>query len=268
MRLSADDYPCRYPVLLGLRSSVRPVSVTWWIPQNVRRKTAGSTIRLPSPWVRDYRYSAVDSPDTPGGRVFEVRGGYRLTTVADSGARLPVAPSQPRAALTAVPGDTTLRGVRRTRTSRALCALFLALACTPCIGQAASIKGKVVVDAPVPPQKKIEVTIDQYVCGNEKEADDLQVSPQREIAQRGRVDRESAGRGDRAGAAAQGGDRPEGMRLRPAGRRSFPRAARWISSTATACSTTSTPRPSSTSRSTARSPRAGRSRSPSPSRRS
>jgi len=83
--------------------------------------------------------------------------------------------------LTAVPGDTTLRGVRQTRTSCALCALFLALGCTPCIGQAASIKGKVVVDAPVPPQKKIEVTIDQYVCGNEKEAGDLLVSPQREL---------------------------------------------------------------------------------------
>jgi plastocyanin len=71
--------------------------------------------------------------------------------------------------------------VRRTRTSAALYALFLALACAPCIGQAASIKGKVVVDAPVPPQKKVEVTIDQYVCGNEKEAGDLLVSPQREL---------------------------------------------------------------------------------------
>lgn len=38
-----------------------------------------------------------------------------------------------------------------------------------------------VVDAAVPPQKKIEVTIDQYVCGNEKDAGDLLVSGQREL---------------------------------------------------------------------------------------
>jgi len=71
--------------------------------------------------------------------------------------------------------------MRRTRTSRALRALLLALACAPFIGHAASIKGKVIVDAAVPPQKKVEVTIDQYVCGNEKDAGDLLVSPQREL---------------------------------------------------------------------------------------
>jgi len=56
-----------------------------------------------------------------------------------------------------------------------------ALLCAPGIGAAASIKGKVVVAGPVPAQKKIEVTIDQYVCGNEKDAGDLIVSPQKEL---------------------------------------------------------------------------------------
>jgi len=57
----------------------------------------------------------------------------------------------------------------------------LVLACASQLAIAASIRGKVVVDAPVPPQKKVEVTIDQYVCGNEKEPGDLVVSPQREL---------------------------------------------------------------------------------------
>ena len=106
--------------------------------------------------------------------VLDLRGGVptdgSLTVVADPG----------RTALSAVPRDTTLRGVRRTRTSGALCALFVALACAPHVSHAASLRGRVVVDA-VPPQKKVEVTIDQYVCGNEKDAGDLLVSPQKEL---------------------------------------------------------------------------------------
>jgi plastocyanin len=46
---------------------------------------------------------------------------------------------------------------------------------------AGSIKGAVVVTGPVPAQKKIDVTIDQYVCGTEKDAGDLLVSPRREL---------------------------------------------------------------------------------------
>jgi len=57
----------------------------------------------------------------------------------------------------------------------------LMLACTPLIAVAASIRGKVVVDSPGPAPKKVEVTIDQYVCGNEKDPGDLLVSPQKEL---------------------------------------------------------------------------------------
>jgi plastocyanin len=57
----------------------------------------------------------------------------------------------------------------------------LVLACAPLVAAAASIRGKVVVDSAVPTPKKVEVTIDQYVCGNDKDPGDLIVSPQREL---------------------------------------------------------------------------------------
>jgi len=38
----------------------------------------------------------------------------------------------------------------------------------PCLG--AAIKGKVVFVGPVPPEKKVDITIDQYVCGTAKDA--------------------------------------------------------------------------------------------------
>jgi len=43
----------------------------------------------------------------------------------------------------------------------------------------ASITGTVVVSGPVPDQRKLPVTIDQYVCGSEKDAGDLLVSPRK-----------------------------------------------------------------------------------------
>ena len=46
---------------------------------------------------------------------------------------------------------------------------------------AGGVKGKVVFAGAVPAQVKVPVTIDQYLCGNEKLADDLQVSAGREI---------------------------------------------------------------------------------------
>lgn len=55
-----------------------------------------------------------------------------------------------------------------------------ALLGAPC-AEGASIKGRVVVAGAVPAPKKVEVTIDQYVCGSEKDAGDLLVSPQREL---------------------------------------------------------------------------------------
>ncbi|WP_157731114.1 carboxypeptidase regulatory-like domain-containing protein [Variovorax sp. HW608] len=46
---------------------------------------------------------------------------------------------------------------------------------------AGSIKGKVMFAGALPATAKIPVTIDQYLCGQEKPADDLQVSSAREI---------------------------------------------------------------------------------------
>ncbi len=46
---------------------------------------------------------------------------------------------------------------------------------------AGSIKGAVLVSGPVPAPKKVDVTIDQYVCGTEKDAGDLLLSPRKEL---------------------------------------------------------------------------------------
>lgn len=46
---------------------------------------------------------------------------------------------------------------------------------------AGTLKGKVIFAGPVPPAKKLDVTIDQYVCGNAKDAEDLLLSPQKEL---------------------------------------------------------------------------------------
>jgi plastocyanin len=49
------------------------------------------------------------------------------------------------------------------------------------VSAAGSIKGSVLLNGPVPAAKKLEVTIDQYVCGTEKDAGDLLVSPLKEL---------------------------------------------------------------------------------------
>ena len=67
------------------------------------------------------------------------------------------------------------------RVAGGLAAVLLVSLCVPGIVEAASIKGKVVIVGAVPAQKKIEVTIDQYVCGTEKDPGDLLVSAQKEI---------------------------------------------------------------------------------------
>ncbi|SEA20368.1 carboxypeptidase regulatory-like domain-containing protein [Variovorax sp. YR216] len=46
---------------------------------------------------------------------------------------------------------------------------------------AGSIRGKVMFAGTAPAAAKVPVTIDQYLCGNEKPADDLQISSAREI---------------------------------------------------------------------------------------
>ena len=58
----------------------------------------------------------------------------------------------------------------------------LALLALPALCVAGAINGKVVLAGTPPPPRKLDVTIDQYACGTSKDADDLVVSPRREIA--------------------------------------------------------------------------------------
>jgi len=62
-----------------------------------------------------------------------------------------------------------------------MAALLLALLCAPTQSAAAGIRGKVVFAGAVPPPKKVDVTIDQYVCGAAKDSGDLLLSPQKEL---------------------------------------------------------------------------------------
>src|SRR6266513_1794391 len=62
-----------------------------------------------------------------------------------------------------------------------LSVLLFGLLCAPGISHGAAIKGKVIFAGPVPAQKKVDVTIDQYVCGTQKDAGDLLLSPQKEL---------------------------------------------------------------------------------------
>ena len=68
--------------------------------------------------------------------------------------------------------------------TRRLVALLCAAAAfsLPVAGWAGAIQGKVTLAGAAPPAKKVDVTIDQYLCGNEKDANDLIVSARREIA--------------------------------------------------------------------------------------
>ena len=62
--------------------------------------------------------------------------------------------------------------------------LLLAAGCSllmPVAAAAGEIRGRVVLTGEAPPTRKVPVTIDSYVCGTEKEAEDLVVSPAREV---------------------------------------------------------------------------------------
>lgn len=59
----------------------------------------------------------------------------------------------------------------------ALCLLGL-----PALCLAGAINGKVVLAGTPPAARKVDITIDQYACGTAKDADDLVVSPRREVA--------------------------------------------------------------------------------------
>jgi plastocyanin len=67
------------------------------------------------------------------------------------------------------------------RCARIPVVLLAGLLCAPGLCLGGAIKGKVVFAGSVPPAKKIDITIDQYVCGTTKDAGDLLVSPQKEL---------------------------------------------------------------------------------------
>ncbi|HSQ79586.1 MAG TPA: carboxypeptidase regulatory-like domain-containing protein [Casimicrobiaceae bacterium] len=78
-------------------------------------------------------------------------------------------------------GDGTQRRSKPARIARCLTALLAGFLFLPGQGLAGGIKGKVVLAGAAPAPRKIDVTIDQYVCGTEKEAADLLLSPRKEI---------------------------------------------------------------------------------------
>jgi plastocyanin len=67
------------------------------------------------------------------------------------------------------------------RVGRGLSTLLAALLLAPGLAVCGTIKGKVVLAGAIPPAKKLDVTIDQYVCGTSKDAGDLLLSPQKEL---------------------------------------------------------------------------------------
>jgi len=72
--------------------------------------------------------------------------------------------------------------MKRIRTRSWLAALVTGvLLGAPATASAGAIHGKVVIAGPVGVPKKVDVTIDQYVCGTEKDAGDLLISPQKEL---------------------------------------------------------------------------------------
>jgi len=66
-------------------------------------------------------------------------------------------------------------------TPRFLLSILLAALLAPGVAAAGEIQGRVVLNSAPPAANKIAVTIDQYVCGNEKDAGDLVVTEAREI---------------------------------------------------------------------------------------
>jgi plastocyanin len=71
--------------------------------------------------------------------------------------------------------------MRGMRFARSLTVLLVGLLCAPGLALGATLKGKVVFVGSVPPPKKVDITIDQYVCGTAKDAGDLVLSPQKEL---------------------------------------------------------------------------------------
>jgi plastocyanin len=60
--------------------------------------------------------------------------------------------------------------------------MLLGPACLPGLCIAGALHGTVLLEGAAPAPKKMPVTIDQYLCGKEKDAEDLIVSPRGEIS--------------------------------------------------------------------------------------
>src|SRR5438034_4228743 len=71
--------------------------------------------------------------------------------------------------------------MQRIRFARIPTVLLVGLLCAPGLCLGAAIKGKVIFVGAVPPPKKVDVTIDQYVCGTEKDSGDLLLSSRKEL---------------------------------------------------------------------------------------
>src|SRR5205823_10736359 len=71
--------------------------------------------------------------------------------------------------------------MQRIRLARILTVLLVGLLGAPGLGLGAAIKGKVGFAGAIPPPKKVDITIDQYVRGTTKDAGDLMLSPQKEL---------------------------------------------------------------------------------------
>jgi plastocyanin len=67
------------------------------------------------------------------------------------------------------------------RFARTLALVLAGFLCLPAVALGGSITGKVVYVGTVPPARKVDITIDQYVCGTTKDSGDLLLSPQKEV---------------------------------------------------------------------------------------
>lgn len=79
------------------------------------------------------------------------------------------------------PDEETGRRLKPERIAGCLTALLVGFLGLPGQCLAGGIDGKVVFVGAAPAPKKIDVTIDQYVCGSAKDAADLLLSPRKEI---------------------------------------------------------------------------------------
>jgi hypothetical protein len=63
----------------------------------------------------------------------------------------------------------------------ALVAVVTVLGGVDALAEAAPLRGQVVFVGPPPAPRRIPVTVDQYVCGKDKEAEDLVLSPRQGV---------------------------------------------------------------------------------------